>query len=79
MHLLIMMLMLLAMLMLIMMQLHLEARSNDRAAAAADALTVPHFQGCMFRDDELDADDADDGYGTHGLGSYTSNIPQSSH
>ena len=76
------------MLMLIMMQLHLEARSNDRAAtaAAADALTVPHFQGCMFRDDELDADDDDeecddddDGYGTYGLGSYTSNIPQSSH
>ena len=68
------------------MQLHLEARSNDRAAAAADALTVPHFQGCMFRDDELDADDDDeecddddDGYGTYGLGSYTSNIPQSSH
>ena len=40
----------------------------------------------MFRDDELDADDDDeecdndvDGYGTYGLGSYTSNIPQSSH
>ena len=78
--------MLLAMLLLIMMQLHFEARSNDRAAtaAAADALTVAHFQGCKFRDDELDADDEecdddDDGYGTHGLGSYTSNIPQSSH
>ena len=76
------------MLMLIMMQLHFEARSNDRAAAAvaADALTLAHFQGCMFRDDELDADDDDeecdndvDGYGTYGLGSYTSNIPQSSH